>query len=86
MNRVKLLIRRDVFINWMFGEHEDKLRIADYMLQSLIKNGEFTITSEEILEECGFFPYTIVENKSDIDEDDMEDLEIDLEKYKVELT
>ena len=69
----------------MYGEKEDKIMVGEYVSQSLIRNGYFRITIEELFEECGFFPYSIVDNPLSIDEDDLGSHEIDLEKYKVEL-
>jgi hypothetical protein len=85
MKKVKLFIRKDVFVNWIYGEHEDKVMVADYVIQSLIRNDYFKITIFELFEECGFMPYSIVDNPLSIDEDDLGSHEIDLEKYKVEL-
>lgn len=81
MKKIVLLIRRDDFINWYFTDTD----IEDYIKQSLIKNGFFNLTIEELFEEAGFLPYSIVNNPLSIDEDDLGDFEIDLEKYKVEL-
>ena len=69
----------------MYGEKEDKIMVGEYVSQSLIRNGYFRITIEELFEECGFMPYSIVDNPLSIDEDDLGSYEIDLEKYKVEL-
>jgi len=81
MKKTVLLIRRDDFVNWYFTDTD----VESYIKQSLIKNGYFNLTIEELFEEVGFLPYSIVNNPLSIDEDDLNSHEIDLEKYKVEL-
>jgi hypothetical protein len=79
--KIVLFIRRDDFVNWYFPDVD----IVDYIKQSLIKNGFFSLTIEELFEEVGFLPYSIVNNPLSIDELDLGNHEIDLEKYKVKL-
>lgn len=75
------MIKKADFLNWYFEEAD----ITDYVKQSLLKHGTFSIQVHELFEEVGFLPYRIVCNPWEIDELDLGSNEIDLEKYNVEL-
>jgi hypothetical protein len=75
------MIQKDDFLNWYF----ENVDITDYVKQSLLRHGTFSIQVHELFEEVGFLPYKIVCNPLSIDELDLGSYEIDLEKYKVEL-
>jgi uncharacterized protein YifE (UPF0438 family) len=61
MKRIKkpvLLIDRKKFLTWFFDDYEAKCDFFkdNGVLKALVKQGKFTITAEDILEQCGYIP------------------------------
>ena len=79
-NKKVLLIDRKVFLEWFFSDDiaKDFFYTQD-VLSSLINEGKFSITAEEVLDGCGYIPlWVVLESERDSVktlDDDSEDVD-----------
>lgn len=76
-NKKVLLINKESFLHWYF----DQDIIEDFfhrhgVFQSLLKDGKFELTAEELLDGVGYLPEQVVEEGQDPILDDDEEVEM----------
>jgi hypothetical protein len=77
-----LLINRKKFLNWYFDDADTLVEFLNdhKVIESIIKNGRFTLTAEDVLKQCGYFPKQVAQRgQGRIPVDDCN--EVDLTQY-----
>jgi len=68
------------FLEWYYSDSDDIKAIGRRAIESLKSNGKFKISSQEILNECGYIPVRLLEDKKDLGDcdevDDMSEIEL----------
>jgi len=71
---MKYILKKERFINWMIDDEEDLMSQARFMKESLLEDGKFSITVEELIEQAGYIPVHICENAEEFEVfDEIED-------------
>lgn len=57
-----LLLDRAVFLQWIFSDYDDRQQFFNRysVLETLISEGEFRITDEELIDSAGYIPTHVV--------------------------
>lgn len=77
-----LLINRRKFLNWYFDDSDILEDFCKHqkVFQRIIKDGRFTLTAEDVLKQCGYFPKQVTQKgQGRIPVDDCN--EVDLTQY-----
>ena len=75
MPKKKYILKKKKFVNWMLDDDEDLLAQAEFMKESLIEDGKFSITTKELIEQAGYVPVWLCENAKEIEkQEDIEDI------------
>jgi hypothetical protein len=55
-------VKASNFLAWYFSSSDDVDRIGERAFENLMSGGTFTITAEDLFDECGYIPQFICEN------------------------
>ena len=79
----ELLVNQDAFIEWYFDyDMQNSFFYWNSILDKLKKNSQFSVTTQQLLDECGYIPESIlIEGQNPILIDD----EVDMSKYNFKL-
>lgn len=58
-------VTKSAFLNWYFSDQDDYSSAMNGLLDSLLNEGRFTITTQELFDSCGFIPQYICEVAGD---------------------
>ena len=67
---MKYKINTGTFLDWFISDKEDLINLGSLAEQSLQETGEFTITSEDLLHQCGYIPKILLEDTSECRDDE----------------
>lgn len=80
-NKKVLMVKKDEFVRWYFDEI-----VNNSIIEQLIDKG--TVNLLDVLNDAGYIPISLVENKENIDKEDIGEDEDDIEepsrKYRLE--
>ena len=60
-------VRKERFLEWYFSDEEDILIMGNRLLYNLQDDNTFTITTEDLFNECEYIPAFITENYTNED-------------------
>lgn len=67
------------FLDWLFSDSDDAKQLGVRVIKALNSKGNFTITTKQLFDECGYIPVHILQNKEDFeDEEEFEPSEVEL--------
>jgi len=66
------------FVNWMIESADDLKLFGDKVRDALLEKGEFTITTQQLLDESAYIPYHILSDDT-LDEYDPDDFDNEFE-------
>jgi hypothetical protein len=78
---MKPQVRKEELLDWLFSDSDDAKQLGVRVIKQLNDKGSFTITIEELFDECEYIPAHILRNEEDFEEyEEFEPSEVELLK------
>ena len=58
-------VTKSSFLDWYFSDEDDTITIGERVINELNDTGTFTISVEQLFDDCGYIPNWICEGESD---------------------
>ena len=84
----KLILNRQKYIDWMFGEKSDMIQLADTVIKKLKEQSDVSLEDilNDSIDNTDYLPFHVIENINDIDKKKYQEEEInDLYNYDIEI-